>query len=49
MGESDEEEISMKTERAAELETRRKFLKNCAVFPIEELAPYNGLWIAWSP
>jgi hypothetical protein len=39
----------MRTELAAELETRRMFLKNRAAFPIAELAPYKGLWIAWSP
>jgi hypothetical protein len=31
------------------LETRRKFLKNRASFPVEELAKYAGQWVAWSP
>lgn len=31
------------------LETRRKFLANRAAFPVEELAKYAGLWVAWSP
>ena len=31
------------------LETRRKFLANRAAFPVEEIAKYAGLWVAWSP
>lgn len=31
------------------LETRRKFLANRAVFPVDELAKYAGRWVAWSP
>jgi hypothetical protein len=31
------------------LETRRKFLANRVVFPVQELAKYAGQWVAWSP
>jgi hypothetical protein len=31
------------------LESRRRFLANRAVFPVEELAKYAGQWVAWSP
>ena len=31
------------------LETRRRFLANRAVFPVEDLAKYAGRWVAWSP
>ena len=29
-------------------EARRKFLANRALFPIEELGRYTGLWVAWN-
>jgi hypothetical protein len=31
------------------LETRRRFLANRAIFPVDELAKYAGQWVAWSP
>jgi hypothetical protein len=31
------------------LETRRKFLANRAVFPVEELEKHAGKWVAFSP
>ena len=39
----------MRTDLAADSETRRKFLENRAAFPAEKLVPYEGLWIAWNP
>jgi len=39
----------MRTDLVADLETRRRFLKNRANFRAEDLAPYVGLWIAWNP
>jgi hypothetical protein len=31
------------------LENRRRFLENRAKFPLDELAPYVGRWVAWKP
>jgi hypothetical protein len=42
-------EILMSLDMPAYLEARRKFLANRAAFPVEDLAKYAGLWIAWSP
>ncbi len=39
----------MPLDMPAYLEMRRKFLANRATFPVEELAKYEGLWVAWSP
>lgn len=33
----------------SERETFRAYLKNRAAFPPDQLAPYRGRWIAWSP
>jgi hypothetical protein len=39
----------MSVDMPAYLERRRKFLAHRAAFPVEELAKYAGLWVAWSP
>ena len=39
----------MPIDMPAYLETMRTFLANRAAFPVEELAKYAGLWVAWSP
>jgi hypothetical protein len=31
------------------LAMRRKFLANRAAFSVEDLVPYAGQWVAWSP
>jgi hypothetical protein len=42
-------EIIMSLDLPAYLASRRRFLANRAAFPVEKLAKYAGLWVAWSP
>ena len=39
----------MPTDMPSYLANRRRFLVNRAAVPVEELAKYTGLWVAWSP
>jgi hypothetical protein len=39
----------MSLDMPAYLSSRRRFLANRAVFPVEELAKHAGRWVAWSP
>jgi len=39
----------MSVDVMSEWECRRLFVKNRAAFPVEDLVPYRGRWIAWSP